>query len=83
MGSARRVINKERFVRRDSLLELDPGHRLIRHIRGEVVIGVVLPLHLGHAVIDHRIPLIGLAADKTIELVKARIGGPTKEGTGD
>jgi hypothetical protein len=56
---------------------------LVGHIGRKVIIGVVLTLKLGHTVENDRIPLIGLTGNKAVELVKARVSGPTEERTGD
>ena len=76
---ARRVINEERLIRRHRLLESHPRHRLICHIGGEVVVRVVLALDLGHPVINDGIPLVGLTANKAVELVEARVSRPAEE----
>src|SRR6185369_10683241 len=44
---------------------------------GEVVIGIMRRLYSDGAVKNGRRPLIGLPADKTVELVKTGVRGPT------
>ena len=83
MNGSRCVVDEERFIGCHGLLETHPGDRLIGHIGRKVIIGVVLTLKLGHTVENDRIPLISLTRNEAVELVKARVSGPTEERTGD
>jgi hypothetical protein len=66
-----REIDEERLVRRHRLLGFHPIDRLVRHVDGEVVVLHFGRIDLDHAIVDERIPLVGLAADETIEFVEA------------
>ena len=76
MRRARREIHEERLVRRESLLELHPGDGLVGHVGHEVVARLVRGRDPGQAVVEARVPLVGLAADEAVELVEARAGRP-------
>ncbi len=79
MDRAGRVVDEERLVRRHRLLGLHPVDRLVGHVDGEVVVLHLRRIDLDHAVVDERIPLVGLAADEAVELVEALVGGPAVE----
>ena len=69
-------IHIERLVRGKRLLRTHPANRLIRHIGRKVIIGRWFVFHARHAVEDRGRPLVRLAADETIELVKTRSRRP-------
>ena len=79
MRRAGRVIHEERLVGRHRLLRLHPVDRLVGHVHGEVVVLHLRRLDLDRAVIDERIPLVGLAADEAVELVEALVRRPAIE----
>ena len=83
VGGARCEIDEERLVRRQRLLELHPGDGLVGHVGHEVVARVVRRRDPGHTVIDRRSPLVGLAAEETVELVEARARRPAVGRPGD
>ena len=74
-----RVVDEERLVRRHRLLGFHPVDGLVRHVDGEVVVLHLRRIDLDHAVVDERIPLVGLAADEAVELVETLVGGPAVE----
>jgi hypothetical protein len=76
---AGRVIDEEWLVRCHRLLGLDPVDRLVGHVDREVIVLHLRRLDLDDAVVDERVPLVGLAADEAVELVEALVRGPTVE----
>ena len=74
-----RVVDEERLVRRHRLLGLHPVDGLVGHVDGEVVVLHLGRIDLDHAVVDERIPLVGLTADEAVELVETLVGGPAVE----
>jgi hypothetical protein len=76
-------IHECRLVGRHRLLVLDPGARLVGHVRHEMVVGIVREFDLCCAVEQERRPLVRLAAEEAIELVKALARRPTVGRTGD
>ena len=76
---ARREVHEEGLVRRQRLLELHPGDRLVRHVRHEVIVRVSRDLDRVHAVVEVRRPLVGLAAEEAVELVEP---GPCRPAVG-
>ena len=76
-----RVVDEERLVRRHRLLRLHPVDGLVGHVDGEVVVLHLRRIDLDHAVVDERIPLVGFAADESVELVEALVRGPAVERT--
>ena len=83
MHRAGRVVHEEGLVRRHRLLRLDPVDRLVRHVDGEVIVLHLRRIDLLHAVIDERVPLVGLAANESVELVEPLVRGPAIERTRD
>ena len=79
MRRAGRVIDEERLVRRHRLLRLHPVDRLVGHVHGEVVVLHLRRVDLDRAVVDERVPLVGLTADEAVELVEALVRGPAVE----
>ncbi len=77
VGRARREVDEERLVGRQRLLLRDPGHRLVGHVRHEVValFGRLLRLDRRRALIERRIPLVRLAADEAVEVLEAAAAG--------
>ena len=73
------IVDEERLVRRHRLLGLDPVDGLVGHVDGEVVVLHLRGIDLDHAVVDKRIPLVGLSADEPVELVEALVGRPAVE----
>ena len=86
MRSVRRAggeVHVERLVGRERLLRVHPGQRLIGHVGREVIARRFhVRIHARRAVIDHRVPLVGLAADEAVELVESRAGRPAVVRTG-
>ena len=74
-----RVVDEERLVRRHRLLGFHPVDGLVGHVDGEVVVLHLWGIDLDHAVVDERIPLVGLTADEAVELVEPLVGGPAVE----
>src|SRR5438874_10713875 len=70
-------IDKEGLVWRQRVLRLHPGDRLVRHINGKMVIGIVRRFHPDGSIENGRRPLIGLASDKTVKLVETGMRRPT------
>ena len=85
VGRAGRVIREERLVRRQRMLLLDPVDRLIGEIGVEIVVrfgrgGELLLGFDGNRVLEHRgIPLVGVAADESVEIIEPESGGPKVE----
>ncbi len=67
------------LVGRHGLLVPDPGPRLVRHVGHEMVFRVVRQFEVRDAVVDQRRPLVGLAAEETVELVEALPRRPAVE----
>ncbi len=83
VGGTRGEIDEERLVRRERFLELHPRNGLVSHVRHEIVAFVVRCGDSSHPVIDRGIPLVGLAAEETVELVESRTGRPAIGRPGD
>ena len=68
-----REVHEERLVRQQRLLLTDPRRGLVGHVLGEVVavLGGAPWLDRRGAVVDRRIPLVGLAADEPVEVLEA------------
>ena len=79
MHGAGREIHEERLVGRERLDRPHPLDRLVGHVRHEMIVGIVRRLDLDRAIIDQRRPLVGFAAEEAVELVEARMGGPSIE----
>src|SRR5262245_42665863 len=79
MSRSRRKVNEERFVRRDGLLLTDVSDRLVCQIFREVVtlLSRLLSLDWHGTVVERRTILTCFSADESIEVFKARTGGPT------
>ncbi len=73
------IVDHKGFIGCHGLLELHPFDGFISHVRGEVIVFIVLFLHFGHTIKNDWIPLIGFAANESIKLVKTRICRPTEE----
>ena len=82
VGGAGGEVDERRLVRRQRLLVLDPGARLLGHVGHEVVVRVVRQFDHGGAVVQVGRPLVGLAAEEAVELVEALPGRPAVEGPG-
>ena len=79
MRRAGREIHEERLVGHERLLLAHPPDRLVRHVLGEVIAFLrrLLGLDRRGAVVDRRIPLVGLAAEKAVEVLEsAAASGP-------
>ena len=81
MGRTRGEVHEEWLVRHERLLALDPGDGVIGHVFSEVValLGSLIRLHRGDPVVESRVPLVGLGAHKTVEVLEAASGGPLVE----
>ena len=82
VGRAGREIDEEGLVGRQRLLLRDPGHRLVGHVRHEVValFRRLFRLDRRGALVQRRIPLVRLAADEAIEVLEAAAArGPCVE----
>ena len=75
-------IDEEGLIRGQRLLKTDPVDGLGGHVVHEVVIGIVRGLHTVLVVVNGGRPLIGLAAQKAVELVEALVVRPAGEGPG-
>ena len=83
MRCARRIVDEERLLRCQRLLESDPGGRLVGHVGKEVVVGIIRQFHRMNTVIDEWCPLIGLAAQEAVKLVESLARRPAIERTGN
>ena len=70
---AGREVHEERLVGHQRLLLAHPPDRLVRHVLGEVValFRRLLRLDRRRALVDRRIPLVGLAAEEAVEVLEA------------
>ena len=77
VAGAGREIHEERLVGHQRLLLPRPLDRLVRHVLGEVValLGRLLRLDCRRAFVDRGIPLVGFAADETVEVLEAAAAG--------
>ncbi len=85
VGRAGREVDEERLVRRERLLLADPVHGLVGHVLHEVValLGRLLRLDRRGALVERRVPLVGLAADEAVEVLEAAAArGPGVERPG-
>ena len=88
VGGAGGEVGEERLIRCQRLLLPDPGDGLVGHVLHEVVALFGRAVHLDRirALIQGRVPLVGLTADETVEVLEATAaGGPRVErpdGTG-
>ena len=71
MGGPGGEIHKEWLVRRERLLGTRPDNRLIGHVSGEVVVGIVGQMNRCRAIVKDRRKLIGLASDEAVEFFEA------------
>src|SRR5262249_59814933 len=85
MGRVRgagREVDEEGAVRGDRLLSSHPVDAVVSQVAGELV--AVLRLarnrHSARAPVQRRIELVGLAADKAVEVIEAPARGPVVEG---
>ena len=77
---AGRVVGDERLLRRNGMLHLQPGDRVVRHVAiEEVVLAAVRRLDRLGALGDRRRPLTRVAADEAIEVLEAETRGPQIE----
>src|SRR5205814_2947505 len=83
VGARRRVVDEERFVRRERLLGADPDNGLVGHVGTYMVVRIAGSRDAGHAVVEDRGVEIGLALKKTVELVETRVRRPAVEWPGD
>ncbi len=82
VGRAGREVDEERFIGCQRLLLRHPGHRLVGHVRHEVValFGRLFRLDRRGPLVERGIPLVRLAADKAVEVLEpAAAGGPCVE----
>jgi hypothetical protein len=79
---ARREVHEKWLVGHERLLLPHPPHRLVRHVLREVVavFGTLARLHQGCALVDRRIPLVGLAAEETVTWSSPRAASRESEG---
>ena len=79
----RRVVDEERFVRRERLLRADPDDGLVGDVGADVVIRIARRRDAGHAVVQRRGVEVGLALKKPVELVETGVRRPTVHRPGD
>ncbi len=80
MRGARGEVDEEWLVGSQRLLQAHPGNGFVSHVGDQVIVGVPLQFHLRRAVVKRRDPLVHVAADKTVELLKSTAGRPTIKG---
>ena len=82
VGRARSEVHEKRLVGHQRLLLIHPGDRLVGEILGQVValLGGLLWLHRGRALVEGWIPLVVLSADEAVEVLEPRAGRPHVEG---
>ncbi len=76
---ARGEVDEERLVRRQRVLGLHPGDRLVRHINGKMITGIVRRLYPDGPIKNGRSPLIRFATYETVKFIEARMSRPTIE----
>src|SRR5262245_28656391 len=76
MAQARRIVSEERFVRRQRLLLPNPGDSVVGQVRIKMVIRVMWRFNRLGAIEQGRMPLVGIAADKPVEILEAQARGP-------
>ena len=79
----RRVVDEERFVRRERLLRADPDDGLVGDVGADVVIRIAGSRDAGHAIVQGRGVEVGLALKKPVELVEPGVCRPTIHRPGD
>src|SRR6266852_8026818 len=80
MGGARHVVDKERFVGRNLLELLYVLDGLVGHGRLQVPAGIALEGIDGRRVAKQvRLPLAGVATDKTVKILESHAVGPLIE----
>src|SRR5215813_12136941 len=80
MRAAGAVVQQPRFIRCDRVLHPHPGNRFVRQIAIEYVRGVAKVWLNGRGVlIQRRVPLIAVAAEKAVEVLEAKTGRPQVE----
>ena len=74
---AGREVDEERLVGGETLLLADPANRLVGHVLHQVValFGRLLRLDRRGALVERRVPLVGLAADESVEVLEAAAAG--------
>ena len=70
-------VDEERLVRRQRVLRLHPGNRLVSHVDGKMVIRGVRWLYSNGSIENGGGPLVGLTTNETVKLVKAGMRWPT------
>ena len=70
---AGREVDEERLVGRETLLLPDPANRLVGHVLHQVValFGRLPRLDGRGPLVERRVPLVGLAADESVEVLEA------------
>ena len=76
---ARCKVHEEGLVGCHRLLRLHPANGLVCHVVREVIALYVGRIHAGDAIVNQRVPLVGLTPDKAIKLVKTRVCRPAIE----
>src|SRR4029450_3697937 len=80
--AARRVIEEERLPGVELVDAMEVGYGLVGHVGGEVVAWIAeVGIDAGGVAVEIRLPLIGLAAVETVEIVKAHADRPAVEGS--
>src|SRR5262245_55144581 len=79
-----REVHEERLVGRQGLQLAGPGYRLVREVLGQVVslLRRFRSLDGLVALVESRVPLVGLAADEAVEVLEAAPSGPAVEWAG-
>src|SRR6266446_10070027 len=65
------------------MLRLHPSKRLVRHINGEMITGLMRRLYPRGSIKNGRSPLIRFATDETVKFIEARMSGPTIKRSGN
>ena len=79
VGGAEREIDEERLVGGQRLLRLHPGDGVVHQVRRQVILRVVRRLDRRWCLEEGRRPLVGLGADKAVEVLKTLAGRPAVE----
>ena len=82
MGSTRCIVDKKWSVGCQCLLILEPGYRLVGHVGEEVIVRILWQFHRVGSVVYIGCPLVGLTAEKAVELVEALVGRPAVQRSG-
>ncbi len=72
MGGAGGVVHEKGLAGSSALLVVHPGNRIVDQVAVEqVVVRATAAIHRGRAIKQRRLPLIGVARNKAVEVLEA------------